>query len=693
MTADSLSIQGALDAVAGWFAGWDAAKGNSGAARSGRATGPQQAAEPGSSVLSDDQVVSRLKASDRQGAKFTALYDRGDVGGYGGNRSRADFALAALMRWWCRNDAAQIERIMRRSALSRPKWDEGRPGGTYLSETIRHAIERSDGTVYEPRVRARFRGFDPNEVLSGVNGQHNGQHQAHPAPAADPPADTPPPVAPPSDGPPDDDREPPEPACGDAPDNPHRLAAAVLRSLPAGTLRFWRDQFCEWSAGAFAVVPDSGVRAVVTRVCREQFVLAFEREHADWEALGCPDGEQPAVRKVSVRLVGDVLNVLRSLVIVPGEVEPQAWLDGATGPDPRDVIATRNGLLHVPTGELLPHTPAFFTFNALDFDYRTDAPRPVCWEQFLLALWGDAEDPKSADMDSVLSLQEWMGYLLTADTSQQKMLMLIGPRRAGKGTIVRVVKDLTGRRNYTGPTLHSLTTEFGLQPLLNKSVAVIADARIGGRTDTQVVLERLLSITGEDTQTVNRKHLPQLDVKLTTRFVFVSNELPRLGDASGAFTGRCNILRLTRSFFGREDTALDAKLRAELPGILVWAIEGLKRLRARGRFLQPPAGAELLEDLEELNSPVGAFVRERCVLHPAARATVEELFAEWKAWCGRNGRDHPGNLQTFGKDLHAAVGGLKPLRTKTGGVRTRGYHGIRLRAFTDHEDGHGGEGP
>src|SRR5262249_23248106 len=159
-----------------------------------------------------------------------------------------------------------------------------------------------------------------------------------------------------------------------------------------------------------------------------------------------------------------------------------------------------------------------------------------------------------------------------------------GPKRAGKGTIARVMRGVVGCHNVAGPTLGSLGTNFGLWPLLNTPLAIISDARLSNRTDQAVVTERLLSISGQDRVSVDRKHLTGVTVKLPTRLVVITNELPKLGDASGALAGRLIALRLGRCWFGNEDHTLTDRLLTELPGILLWAIEGWKRLRDRGRF-------------------------------------------------------------------------------------------------------------
>lgn len=477
-----------------------------------------------------------------------------------------------------------------------------------------------------------------------------------------------------------------EPAHVDTPDNPHRVAHGFLATLPPNTLRYWRCEFFEWRHGAYVALDDDEVRARVTGWARAEFIRVNERDLADWRANG-GTGKMPTVIKVTQRLVADTLNALRSITMLTSDVRPPAWVDGVTGPAPRDVIALRNGLLDTATRRLLPPTPSFFTLNALDFDYAEDAPRPVLWHRFLTDIWSDEAAPGVVDDDTIATLQEWFGYLIKADTSLQKMLFLIGPTRSGKGTTVRILGRLVGEQNLAGPTLGSLTGQFGLGPLYGKSVAVISDARLSGRADTSVIVERLLSITGEDVQTVDRKHLRQVDAKLGTRIVIASNELPKLNDASGALVNRMILIRFTKSFLGKEDPNLTDKLVAELPGILLWALDGLDRLRERGRFVQPPSSAELIQDMAELSSPISAFVRDRVVLDKTATTPIKEAFQEWKRWCEDHGRDHPGTEQSFGRELRAAVPTItcSNIRGEIGG-RYRVYRGIRLRTALDDAD-------
>jgi putative DNA primase/helicase len=335
---------------------------------------------------------------------------------------------------------------------------------------------------------------------------------------------------------------------------------------------------------------------------------------------------------------------------------------------PNDILPCRSTLLHLPTMKHFPATPQFFTVNALEFDPDPAAPQPSSWNEFLHQLF-------DGDLESLDLLQEWFGYCLTGDTSQQKMMLMVGPKRSGKGTIARVLTRLIGNGNVSGPTTSSLAGPFGLQPLIGKTLAIVSDARFHGENIATVV-ERLLCISGEDTLTVDRKHTTSVTMKLPTRFMFLTNEFPRLNDASGALAGRFVILRLTQSFYGKEDTGLTDRLLNELPGILNWAIEGWRRLRERGHFVMPTSVRDVVQEIEDLSSPVSAFVRDACIVGAGHRVSVDSLYDAWKRWCDDEGRQAVTTKQTFGRDLAAAIAGISRRR---GTAQQPFYEGIALK--------------
>jgi putative DNA primase/helicase len=377
--------------------------------------------------------------------------------------------------------------------------------------------------------------------------------------------------------------------------------------------------------------------------------------------------------------VSDVLDALGAVCNLDNNIDPPAWLNGAGElPAAAEMFPVANGLLHLPSGALYPPTPDFFGLNASDVEFDPDAPDPLHWFAFLKDLFGD-------DQQAITALQDWFGYAFAPDTSQHKILFIVGPKRSGKGTIARVLTALLGRDNVAYPTLASLQTNFGIAPLIGKPFAFITDARLGSRSDQAAITERLLSISGEDAQTIDRKHIEAWTGRLTTRFAILSNELLRIADASGALVSRLIVLVLVNSFYGREDPGLTARLLTELPGILTWALVGYRRLRDRGYFIQPASAREAVEDLEVLASPIKAFLNERCHLGPNQKVSVELLYQDWRMWCESIGRKDPGTKQTFGRDLKAAVPSVRTIRPRDGDDRYREYEGIGLKHTNEKE--------
>jgi hypothetical protein len=107
---------------------------------------PSRTSAPAATVLpteaDDDRLLERARGA-KNGAKFRALYDGGDCSSYP-SQSEAELALCMLLAFWTHRDGARIDRLFRRSALFRPKWDAGAGHGlTYGQRTVRTAVARS----------------------------------------------------------------------------------------------------------------------------------------------------------------------------------------------------------------------------------------------------------------------------------------------------------------------------------------------------------------------------------------------------------------------------------------------------------------------------------------------------------------------------------------------------------------------
>jgi putative DNA primase/helicase len=390
------------------------------------------------------------------------------------------------------------------------------------------------------------------------------------------------------------------------------------------------------------------------------------------EAAVYQKGKSFASFEPNQQKVSNVIEGLRAIGHIAEGVQPPVWLQGDATSQiiAGEVVPLANGILEFSTRKLRPHTPELFEQHVLPFEYDPDATCPR-WHRFLTELWEDDEESKA-------TLQEIFGYILSNQTKQQKIFMPVGPKRSGKGTIIRVLIGLLGAHNTAAPTLASLTQNFGLQCLIGRPLAAISDARLGTRADNLIAVERLLSISGEDSITIDRKYRDPWTGRLPTRFMILTNELPRFSDSSGALASRFVILVLTKSFYGKENPNLTNELLEESACIFNWALEGLDRLHERGYFVTPASALEAQRHLEDLASPISAFVRDRCEVGPLFEVATVDLWKAWKEWLETEG-GKPGTKSVFIRDLRAAVPGLTPQRARVADARVYGYRGLGLK--------------
>ncbi len=446
------------------------------------------------------------------------------------------------------------------------------------------------------------------------------------------------------------------------PSDPMGVATAFVKAHYSDRqtmlLRHHRGRLVAYDGRAWPEVEDRGVVAAI---------YMWLEEACFRDKSGALQRFQPNRRKVA-----DVVEALKAVTHLDAPITPPAWL--SLGPNKHtgvEFVAMQNGLLHLPTRKLLLPDPNFFNDHALAFDFDPNAPEPVRWFAFLRDLWGD-------DQDAIDTLAEIIGYLLVGGTRQQKIFLLNGPKRSGKGTIGRVITRLLGPYNVAAPTLAGLATNFGLSPLIGRPLALISDARLSARHDAQVAVERLLSISGEDFLTIDRKYREPWTGRLGTRFLILTNELPRFTDQSGALASRFVVLTLQNSFYGRENPLLTEELLEEAPGIYNWALAGLDRMNERGHFQMPPAAAEALVQLEDLSSPVGAFVRDCCRLDPSCEISKDELYAAWVTWCEGQGHARVSTKPVFFRDLRAAIPTVRYARPRDGDHRSQVVEGVEL---------------
>lgn len=412
-----------------------------------------------------------------------------------------------------------------------------------------------------------------------------------------------------------------------------------FRTAEGLKIRWWKEEFFLWNGCKYSKYPTPDLDAGVFRWLDKR------------------------MRKVTPRLVTDVRKAIGALSIVPTHKVAPCWLNNQHETKPENIIAFRNKLLDITNigGELsvINHTPDFFSEVCLDFDFLPDATCPK-WEKFLSQVFDD-------DEDLIHLLRQWFGLLLTCDTSYQKILFIVGQPRSGKGTIYRIIEYVLGEAACVSPTLTSLGEPFGLSQLLGKTVCGFPDAQLSGRSAGTV--EILKSISGEDSLSVNRKHLSHLPhVRMKTRIILVANELLRFNDTSGALEPRISLLPTQRTFVGKENLSLTDELQTEASGILNWGLRGLPDLHKNKRFINPEKSQAMMNTYRRSMSPVRAFVEDRCRTepeNPQGKLSVPcpVIYNDFVSWADDNGHSKMSS-STFGVKLRAACPGVERRRLR-----------------------------
>ncbi|MES2409001.1 MAG: phage/plasmid primase, P4 family [Patescibacteria group bacterium] len=356
--------------------------------------------------------------------------------------------------------------------------------------------------------------------------------------------------------------------------------------------------------------------------------------------------------------------------------------------DPNLIIPFKNKLLDIPTflksgnafNSLIPITPKFLNCTQIPFDIDPNDHKtllPMKFIGFLESIFNESFIDKS-NSSSIEFIRQWMGYCLTNMTWAQKILLIVGPPRSGKGTIANVMQSMLGEANYTNPSANSLIERFPLEGWVNKRLAILGDARFGDKKET--VKEILLQVSGGDRVNIDRKNKSILSgVRLPTKIMMISNEIPKIRDAGAALSSRFMVLKLTKSFLGNEDENLfERDLLPELPKIFWWALDGLRDLMGpiqNRKFIQPESGKDSIDQMKAYESPVSQFIKEKCTVAPSESISKEVIFNIYCLWCKDEGITHL-SYNIFCDHVLSSCHSVTARRMGSDGSRVQSFFGI-----------------
>ena len=285
----------------------------------------------------------------------------------------------------------------------------------------------------------------------------------------------------------------------------------------------------------------------------------------------------------------------------------------------RHVINVKNGLLDLNTLQLQPHTPDYLSTAQLDVLYNSEAKAPKIAKFF----------QEVAPSGDVALIEEIIGWLLWPDYHIHKAIMLVGPGRNGKGTLLRLITAFMGRKSISNVTLQDLVSDtFAKSDLYGKLANIGGDLPSKDLSDTSA----FRNLTGGDDNRAQEKYRPAFNFRNKAKMLFSANVLPRSQDDTYAFYIRWILIEFLNRFVlddGTADPDLDSKLQTpeELSGLLIIALNGLKRLKANGWKFSYTKTAEDVEVMYKRNAnPVFAFLMDECEAGDATDYIEKSVF-------------------------------------------------------------------
>jgi P4 family phage/plasmid primase-like protien len=375
-----------------------------------------------------------------------------------------------------------------------------------------------------------------------------------------------------------------------------------------------------------SATPDDALLCDLYLANRPQLIWAgetfrkYDPEVGIWEAMdkkvvrhdikGVLEAARPRPRIMN-GTVGSIYDMAGGARFRPAEV-----LDARA-----DLIPCKNGALNYAAGELLPHDPGHLFTSALPFEYDPAAECPA-FDRYLATTI-----PEAAGF-----LQEFAGYCLTTSCRYETAVWLCGPKGSGKSTFLLALQTMLGTRCGVLGLASIEASRFALNSLVGKTL-VTATEQPSLYIRSSHTLNAIIS--GEPMR-VEEKFERAYDLTPRAKIAWAMNVLPR-GDSEDGLFRRVKVVPFRDRPEDQQDPAMKEAIVGEGSGILNWALTGLARLSARGRFELPETVKAATELFKRENDVPRLFIEEDCEVDAQAETTSSNLYAAYSNWCRATG--------------------------------------------------------
>lgn len=278
-----------------------------------------------------------------------------------------------------------------------------------------------------------------------------------------------------------------------------------------------------------------------------------------------------------------------------------------------------------------------FTY-VLPFDYKPEAECPL----FLRYL-----ERVLPDEESRIVLAEFLGWIFLRDLKLEKMLVLLGHGHNGKSVLFDIVTALLGESNISSIGYEYLKKPESRYPMLGKLLNY--GSEIGGN----VPLDTFKKASSGEPLEFRKLYGDLITSKNYARLAFNANNMPTLTEQTTGFFRRFLIIPFEETISSSEkDPDLADKIIAdELPGVMNWILDGMRRVRKNRKFSKCRKADQCLERYKQDSDSVGQFLQEEGYIASAEeRISKSEFYAIYKNFCIGDGYKYCSNRE-FSKRL------------------------------------------
>ena len=296
---------------------------------------------------------------------------------------------------------------------------------------------------------------------------------------------------------------------------------------------------------------------------------------------------------------------------------------------PKGMLNCNNGVLDISHDHIFPHNPDKFFKYSLSHNYNKDADCPTFLNSLSLVTDGDK--------DLQLLIQQVFGYcIIGGHPKAHKAFMFFGAGGNGKSTILTALSNLVGNENTARVPLTLFDKPFSMISLDGKLVNLIDET-----PKFNINPEAFKNVVSGGYVRAAHKGKPEVDLKINARIVFACNKLPNFKDDSDGMLRRLIIIPFNHRIPDSEaDYDIDDKILAEMPGVLNFAIDGLKMLIDNGyQFHQATETDKAMDTYKQETDSVHYFFSKTTKFIDNSKSTIEygEIYKAYKNFCKDEG--------------------------------------------------------